>query len=111
MDLDTFRNVVVVLNTIGMAVIGLVVWLRKPGEQASRAVRELRDEILRLHDDTRNRVTVMEERVQHMPTRKEFAHLEGLVSKIEAQNHAQTDRLNAISAAVARIEHYLLTKP
>ena len=109
MDIDFLRNAVIVVNTIGMAVISLVVWLRKPGEDASKAVHALRADLTEQHNGLNVRLGKLEERIEHMPSSTELAELEGSVKEIKAQNNAQSERLNSISASVARIENFLLS--
>jgi hypothetical protein len=64
-----------------------VVWLRKPGEEASLAVSKLAA-----------RLDVFEERVKHMPTDEELAQLRGDVSTIKAE-------VKGVSDLLVRVEH------
>jgi hypothetical protein len=110
MDLDIVRNVVIVANTIGMAVFGVLFWLRKPGEDAGAAVTALRGDILDAHHATDTRLATLEERVKHMPTDTELAELNGNLKQLQSMVQAQGESAIGLRAAVSRIESHLLAQ-
>ena len=74
----------------------VVLWLRKPGEDAGAKVIALN-----------GRVDVMEERVKHMPTAEKLSELESEVSGIGAQLRGIEDTAKTTRATVQRIEDFL----
>lgn len=74
----------------------VVLWLRKPGEDAGAKVIALN-----------GRVDVMEERVRHMPTAEKLSELESEVSGIGAQLRGIEDTAKTTRATVQRIEDFL----
>lgn len=107
-DLEQIRNGLVIVHTLAIIAIGITIWLRKPGADAGAAVLALRNEIVSLHNAMDRRLSVLEERVKHMPNSEELAELEGTVKTIAAQNTAQSDRLAVIGVQLNRIEGFLL---
>lgn len=108
MDLDFVRNVVVIFNTLGLAVIGFLFWLRKPGEDAGAAVHGLRAELHTFNGAMQLRLARVEERIEHMPDSKEFATLEGSLKTIASQQHGQNENLVAMRAQLVRIESWMM---
>ena len=74
--------------------LALVVWLRKPGEQAAQAVNLLNGVVAKLQEEVR----VLQERIQHMPTDEELALLKGDVATIKAE-------VKGVSQLLERVEH------
>ena len=74
--------------------LALVVWLRKPGEQAAQAVNLLNGVVAKLQEEVR----VLQERIQHMPTDEELAQLKGDVATIKAE-------VKGVSQLLERVEH------
>lgn len=109
LDIDPFKLTTAV-NVAVTAVIAFVLWLRKPGEDAGRAVHGLREEILQLHHDMDRRMVTLEERVKHMPSTEELREVEGAVKQVDARVQAQGERIGSMHAAVSRIEQHLLTR-
>ncbi len=90
---------------IGLTVI---VWLRKPGEDAGAAVAQLGAELKRDIATHSARLAEIETHMEHMPSSEELAKLEGTVMEINARTEAQSEQLRTVSAALTRIETYLL---
>jgi len=84
------------LDVIQMVAI-VALWLRKPGEDAGRALERLT-----------NRVDVLDERLKHMPSSEELAELEGNVLAIKATLQGMQETQQTTRATVTRIEQYLL---
>lgn len=83
-----------VLRWLVTLLLALVVWLRKPGEQAAQAVQLVDASVTKLQAEVR----VLQERIQHMPTDEELAQLKGDVSAIKAE-------VKGVSALLERVEH------
>lgn len=107
-EIELWRNAINILQTLGLLAVGVVMWLRKPGEQAGQDLVALRNEMLELHAGNASRVDTLEERIRHMPNSEQLAHLEGTVRTISAQNAAQSDRLTIMTTQLTRIENFLL---
>jgi len=75
----------------------VLLWLRRPGKEAGERVDALASE-----------VSVLRERLNHMPLRDELTRLEGSVVAIQATLEAMKSSSTATSAAVNRIEAFLL---
>lgn len=86
------------LQWLFTAVIGLVVWLRKPGEDAGKAVA-----------DVASRVLVIEERHKHMPTSEELADLAGTVKALQTEVGGVRESQGSIKSQLNRIESFLLS--
>ena len=106
---DEIKTWMLVILGLWSAGLSIVVWLRKPGEDASSAVKDLRDEITAELGQVNSRLTKIETEIEHMPTSEELAELEGTVKQINERTAAQSEALKAVASAVARIENYLLT--
>ena len=109
-DLEQIRNALVIVHTLAIIAIAVVIWLRKPGEDANAAVVALRNEVLGLHAAMNTRQATMEERLRHMPNSEELAELEGTVKTIASQNANQSERLAVMTNQLNRIENYLLNQ-
>lgn len=80
----------------GMVVIALVLFARRPGEEAAKDLAALD-----------KRVIVLEQKISNVATTTELAKLAGLVQVIESQGEAQAERLNTISNQIRGIDTYL----
>ena len=108
MTADEIKTWMLVILGLWSAGLSIVVWLRKPGEDASHAVKELRDELSSELGQAKDRLTAIETEIQHMPTSEELAQLEGTVKQINERTAAQSEQMKALAAAVSRIETFLL---
>jgi len=104
-DLSISLAAVGILWNIGLTV---TVWLRKPGEDAGAAVETLSDELKQAIHLHAQRLSQIETHMEHMPSSEELAKLEGTVMEINARTEAQSEQLRTVSAALTRIETYLL---
>jgi len=82
-----------ILQTLVIAML----WVRKTETAAIKQV-----------DDIDHRVTVVEGRLQTMPSAADVAELKGSVRVTSTQIHGLEDSVRVTRATVARIEHYLL---
>lgn len=78
--------------------IGLTtaLWLRKPGEDAGKAVTKLDSDM-----------RVMQETLKHLPTRHEVNELSAGMAAVKADNRAQTDMLRVVQRQLNSIEDWL----
>lgn len=90
------------------AALAVSVWLRKPGEDAGRAVAELRDDVdeqLKRHAD---RLTEIEAHMEHMPTDQELVKLEGVIKQLDERTKGLANQMSTMAGQLQRIETYLL---
>lgn len=96
------------------------VWLRKPGQAAERAVAELgaatKKEISDMEDRTERtahgitqRLTILEERIRHMPTSEDIERLAEGMGDIRERVAATAQRSEQHTLQLNRIESYLLS--
>lgn len=99
--------------------LAIVMWTRKPGEDAAKAVEALRresgDDIDAVQQAMgsdmaaiRERVTRLEEHIKHVPTSDELSELEGEVKAMSATVHAVAESIGTIRLTLNRIETYIL---
>ncbi len=99
--------------------LGIVVWLRKPGEEAGQAVSKLREDLTRevraLGDrmsgevaDLRNEHGRLGARFEFTPRRDEVTEVAGDVKAIKAELKGLVNTQSAQSITLARIESFLL---
>lgn len=92
------------------AALAVSVWLRKPGEDAGRAVAELREDVdtqLKGHSE---RLTEIEAHMEHMPTDEELVKLEGAIKQLDERTKGMATQIGAMAGQLQRIETYLLNK-
>lgn len=81
---------------VGQSVVILLLWLRKPGEDAGHRITALD-----------SRVNVIQERLAHVPQNTDIAELEGSLKATIAQFEAIRDQVNITRQTVQRIEDFL----
>ncbi|MBI5334728.1 MAG: DUF2730 family protein [Burkholderiales bacterium] len=86
----------------------VAVWMRRPGEDAAKAVSQLEEEVTRTQHAMATRLTQIEERIAHMPTDDELERLIGTVKAIEARLTGLDSGQNTMRHQLNRIEDYLL---
>ncbi len=91
-----------------MGVMALLMWLRKPGMDATKAVGELRTHIDERFTSIDKRLSTQEERALHVPSDQEIAELEGELKALRERVNGMGDTLSTIQRAVTRIEDFLL---
>lgn len=82
-----------ILNTLAV----IVVWLRKPGEDAGKALVEVR-----------SRLDVIDEKLRHVPTENELGQVETDVAAIRAVVDSLVEAIKRTDGSTRRIEDYLL---
>lgn len=103
------KDVLTLVNTVATMVIVLVLWLRKPGDDARGETAALARKVDEANADHRNRLTAIEASLKHMPTSEELSELEGNVKAITERTEGLIEAIATIRASLARIETYLLT--
>ena len=97
--------------SVGLSVsngaLALAFWLRKPGEDAGRAVAGLRDMISAEIAELKNVQTQLEERIKHMPRQMEVSDLSGDMKAVKAQMQGLVNTQAAQTMALSRIETWL----
>lgn len=105
---DEIKGWLLVALAVWNAGLTLVVWLRKPGEDASHAVDKLREDMVEEQGKVNTRLTAIETELEHMPTSEELTRLEGTVKAIDMRTEGQSRQIETMANAVNRIENYLL---
>lgn len=98
------------LLDLAQTLVIVILWLRKPGQDAAAAVTAL---ATRMDDELHalaTKQTEIEERIRHMPTSTELAELEGTVRAIDARTEGMSDRISQMGTTLNRIESYLLNQ-
>ena len=89
-------NLTLLLHAAQMVAL-VMLWLRKPGEDAGKKA-----------DAVSGRVSLLEERLKHMPTSDELTELEGTVRAMDAKLNSLQEHQEQMRRTLARIEDYLL---
>lgn len=104
LDFQFWWNVLLSVATTGLAI---VTWIRKPGEDAAKAVAELREVISSEVSDLKHVQTQLEERIKHMPRQGEVSELAGDMKAMDSKMNALTESNRGQSLALHRIETWL----
>lgn len=100
-----------VIQSAVLAILALVAWMRKPGEEAGKALKQHAQLVDEQLGGLRGRLQHVEDRLQHMPTDEELATLRGDVHAIKAQLEGQRELLKRVEHQTTLIhEHLLRTK-
>ena len=106
------RDVLLLINTFCATValiIAVAVWLRRPGADAARQLGVFGEGQAAIHQDHKNRLTTLEERIRHMPTKEELTELEGTVKQIDERTEGLAEAIGTIRTTLNRIESFLLS--
>lgn len=93
------------LFTLALAV---TVWLRKPGEDAGKAVEALRTDYTNRSQAVDTHLATIDERLRHMPNSEELAELEGTVKAISEKVSGISVGMERQTTQLDRIENFLL---
>lgn len=108
MIFENFRPWVELVIVLWNCALTGVLWLRKPGVDAARAVDELRvDMDGRLYRQAQQ-ITAIQTHMEHMPTNDELVALEGAVKEINERAAGLARNMDTVRASLHRIEDYLL---
>lgn len=110
-----------VILTIGHVLLWLVLWLRKPGEEAqaalpaiekrfSEALTELKELVSGEIADMRSAQRLIDERIRHLPVAREVDELTGDVRVVKKEVEALSKTQDAQTRTLERIEKYLLDR-
>ena len=102
------KDLLIIGNLLLSGVLSIAMWLRKPGEDAGKAVDTLRRETAEEVAEMGHRVTVVEQQIKHMPTSSEMAELDGTVRSISMQNSGLAEAIGTMRRQLDRIETFLL---
>jgi uncharacterized coiled-coil protein SlyX len=94
---------VLFLITVGNSVASLLLWLRKPGQDASAEITRFKAASAEADGVLKGRLDVLEERVSHMPTSKELDNLSNQLAGLIQQ-------MKPLRQSLDRVENYLLTE-
>lgn len=97
-----------VLNTLITAVVIVVMWSRKPGEEAGEALRELGERHNVAMSVIADRVSRLEEQSKHYPTNADVARVAGELREVNARVHGIVEGQSRQNTQLDRIEQYLL---
>lgn len=99
---------VLFLITLTNSVAAFLLWMRKPGQDASAEIDRFKASSAAANGALSGRMDVLEERVKHMPTSDELRELEGQLVGIKAEMGSLKDAVTATRSGVARIENWLM---
>lgn len=85
------------IQTAAIAVLGFVLWVRKPGEQA-----------LTENDALDKRLSEIEHRQEQAVSREEFFALRESFARLDARYEGLNEKLDTQAATLRRIEDFLL---
>jgi hypothetical protein len=93
---------------IVMIALSISVWLRKPGEDAGKAVSSLRADFSAHTAQANSRMATFDEALKHIPSREELAELEGTVKGIAVQVSGVAEGVKRQETQLNRISDFLL---
>lgn len=85
-----------------------VLWLRKPGVDAARAVDELRADFDLNLKRQADQIIEMRAHMEHMPTSEELIKLEGTMRQINERANGLAENMTTVRASLHRIEDFLM---
>ena len=91
-----------------MGVVTVVLWLRRPGEDAAEEAKKVRTQLAAVSRELNNRIVQLEHHAKQVPLRIELVELEGEVKTIRMQMEGQNQQLMTIQHAINRVENFLL---
>lgn len=110
MQIPVDPTVILFVITLINSVAAFLLWLRKPGQDASTEIAAFKSAAAEVAGGFKGRLDVLEERVAHMPTDEELAHLKGEMHGLSAQLSGMSEQMLPVRQALDRIQHYLLTE-
>lgn len=119
-DLTHAAATISLINAAWTLLLTIVIWLRKPGQDAQLAVTRLREECHacraaqerqfgELRRDEERRLTEIETHIEHMPTAAAVSALDSAIREVGARLVGMHELQATMSTKVSLIEQYLLT--
>lgn len=90
MDLETFKFIISVANTLGTAGLGLYFYITKKNTVTNERIGKLQEDFDQKLDQHAERITRVEEKVANAPTHKDLGEI--------------YDKVNEVSDCVSRLE-------
>ena len=108
-----------VVNSLGSMLLALILWLRRPAEEAGQEVGKLREAVMRelrtMGDriskevsDLRNVQDKLEERIRHMPSHNEVSELSGDIKAIDERTKGLAEGLGSVRAQLQWLQDFLV---
>ena len=114
MEPPTYQALIALAQFVWLIGITIAVALRKPGEEAGKAVRELGDLVGKQQSATalaiaaiESKSALMEERIKHLPTHGEMRTLVHEVAALKGQMETLVQGLQRWQRVTERIEDWL----
>ena len=108
LDYASINTAMVMFSLLWSAGLTAIVFLRKPGIDAGRAVDVLRADVDLKFAAQERRLTQIETHLKHMPSKEDLQMISGKVDVITERVFATVENQQAIKVTLARIETYLL---
>lgn len=108
MSFDHFRDwlgLIIVLWNCGLTA---VIWLRKPGQDATRAVQSLRADVDGKFEGQNKTIAEIQAHMAHMPSNEDLAELAGTVREVAERTAGLTRNMDTVRLSLNRIEDFLL---
>jgi N-glycosylase/DNA lyase len=120
MDMD-YKAAAFYLDVLQWLSIGLIaVWgyIRSKDSDNNRAISKVANELADFiessraaNEDQNNRLTMLQEKVSHLPTEQDVAHLSNDMSSVKAQINGMASLLSRVEHQTNLIHDHLLNKP
>lgn len=114
MEPPTYQALIALAQFVWLIGITIAVALRKPGEEAGKAVRELNEAVGKQQNATalaiasiESKSALMEERIKHLPTHGEMRTLVHEVAALKGQMETLVQGLQRWQRVTERIEDWL----
>lgn len=118
MDTYLILPLLSLLLNLGLSVL---MWVRRPGEEAGRALDAFKDQVAQqvrdhkaaadqAHQLLSGRLTELETHMEHMPTTDELRKLEVAVMQIAERTSGLSEGMAGMRASLSRIETWLLNQ-
>lgn len=103
-------TLVLFLITVVNSLANVLLWLRKPGQDATAEIAKFKTSAAEADGVLKGRLDVLEERVSHMPTSEELANLKGEMHGLSAQLTSLNNQMLPLRQSLDRVETFLLNE-
>lgn len=107
-----------VLQWLSIGVIAVWGYIRSKDNDNNRAISKVANELAEFiessrsaNEDQNNRLTMLQEKVSHLPTEQDVAHLSNDMSSVKAQIAGMASLLSRVEHQTNLIHDHLLNKP